>query len=64
MWQLLGLPSIQEDGEEKPKCICFLQQKVIACLQKPNQEIYGYVRVREWHPLFNTLLTAAWPLLP
>lgn len=31
--------------EEKPKCICFLQKKVIACLQKPDQENYRYVGV-------------------
>lgn len=27
MWQLLGLPSTREGGEEKPKSICFLQKK-------------------------------------
>lgn len=45
MWQLLGLPSTQEDKEEKRKYICFLQKKVIACLWKPDEENYGYVRM-------------------
>lgn len=64
MWWLPGLPSTREDGEEKPKCICFLQKKVIAYCQKPDQENYGYVRMGEWHPLSDAPLAAAWPLLP
>lgn len=29
MRQLSGLPSTGEAGEEKPKCICFLQRKLL-----------------------------------
>jgi len=64
MRQLPGLPSTQEDEEEKLKCICFLQKRVIACLWKPEQENYRCVGVGEWHPLSGAPLAAAWPLLP
>lgn len=53
MWQLPGLPSTREDGEEKPECVCFHQ--------KPEEENYGYVRVGGWQLFPGAPLAAAWP---